>query len=73
MNGATYSDMVTSSSQKMYMKLFVVALPKEANESKATVTGACSFAKTLQQCKHSLISVGKRKCEIAHMRKTNKK
>ncbi len=47
LNGAAYSDMVTSSSQKMYMKLFVVALHKEAKESKATVTGACSFAITL--------------------------
>jgi hypothetical protein len=38
--------------------LFVVALPKEAKESKATVTAACGFAKTLQQCEHCLISVG---------------
>ncbi len=59
MNGTAYSDIVTSSSQKMYMKLFVVALPKEAKESKATVTGACGFAITLQQCKHRLISGGK--------------
>jgi hypothetical protein len=38
--------------------LFVVALPKDAKESKATVTAACGFAKTLQQCEHCLISVG---------------